>query len=319
MPKQVEALVNRARHGDADAFGELAEQFRPWLYGLCFRLVGDSVTAEDLVQETLLLGMRDLPKLREAARFRSWLTRVAVNVCRMHLRREMSRPQAEPLEDHQGATGPPCETDVRIGDLLAALSPRDRRLVALCYGEGLTHRELAEVFSLSTSAVKSRLHRSRERLRKEMLASMSEQERERVGAAEAGEWHLRTVLVVEPEEELRGALLAGLKEAGYKVLMLPTGEAALEAIERGKGQFLLLDKHCGEPHWTEALALVQLAAHSGKNVPVGVFVDPGTERDVFLAWQCGVDFCLTRPPDVAEVVEMVRRVAEARKSRDEHE
>lgn len=143
-----------------------------------------------------------------------------------------------------------------------------------------------------------------------MLAVMSEQEKKRVGATEAGEWRLRTVLLVEPEEKLRGDLLEGLRGAGYDVLMLSTGEAALEAIERGEGQFLLLDKHCGEPHWTEALALVQLAAHRGKDVPVGVFVDPESQRDVFLAWQCGADFCLTRPPAVPEVVEMVRRVAE---------
>ena len=137
---------------------------------------------------------------------------------------------------------------------------------------------------------------------------MSEGEKERLGAADDSEWKLRTILLVEPEEELGGALLAGLRQAGYEVKMLPTGEAALGAIDRGEGQFLLLDKHCGEPHWTEALALVQLAAHRGRNVPVGVFVDPESERDVFLAWQCGTDFCLTRPPDVADVVEMVRRV-----------
>ena len=142
---------------------------------------------------------------------------------------------------------------------------------------------------------------------------MSEQEKARVGAEGESEWRLRTVLLVEPEEQLRGVLLTALKGAGYDVLMLPTGEAALGAIERGEGQFLLLDKHCGEPHWTEALALVQLAAHRGKNVPVGVFVDPESQRDVFLAWQCGVDFCLTRPPDVAEVVDMVKRVDAARR------
>jgi RNA polymerase sigma-70 factor (ECF subfamily) len=319
MPKQVEALVRLARAGDTAAFGELSERFRPWLYGVCFRPVGASVAAEDLVQETLVLGMRDLPKLRDSTRFQSWLTRVAVNVCRMHLRRAMNRPEAVDIEDHHRVAPRQGETEDRIEDALANLSARDRRLIALCYGEGLTHRELAEVFSLSTSAVKSRLHRSRERLRKEMLAMMSEREKERAGAAEEGEWRLRTVLLVEPEEELRGALLEGLRGAGYDVVMLPTGEAALEAIDRGEGQFLLLDKHCGEPHWTEALALVQLAANSGKNVPVGVFVDPENKRDVLLAWQCGADFCLTRPPEVAEVVDMVRRVAEARQSQDEHE
>ncbi|MCJ7752085.1 MAG: hypothetical protein MUQ65_13480, partial [Armatimonadetes bacterium] len=126
--------------------------------------------------------------------------------------------------------------------------------------------------------------------------------------ADDSEWKLRTILLVEPDDELRGALLAGLRDAGYEVVMLPTGEAALEAIDRGEGHFLILDKHCVEPHWTEMLALVKLAEHSGKKVPVGVLVDPDSKRDVFLAWQCGVQFCLTRPPDIAEVVEMVRRV-----------
>jgi len=137
---------------------------------------------------------------------------------------------------------------------------------------------------------------------------MSDHEKASLGVPDGEPWMLKTVLLVEPEEGLRGALLAALKAAGYDVAMLPTGEAALEAIDRGEGQFLLLDKHCGEPHWTEALALVQLAAHRGRNVPVGVFVDPESERDVFLAWQCGAEFCLTRPPEIAEVVEMVRRV-----------
>jgi DNA-binding NarL/FixJ family response regulator len=216
---------------------------------------------------------------------------------------------------HQGAdakaTASPDEPPLHLGQAVAQLSRRERRLVGLFYVEGLSHRELADALSLSTSAVKSRLHRLRAKLRREMLNMMSDNEKASLGASEGEPWTLKTVLLVEPEEDLRGALLAALKAAGYDVLMLPTGEAALGAIERGEGQFLLLDKHCGEPHWTEALALVQLAARRGRNVPVGVFVDPERERDVFLAWQCGADFCLTRPPKVAEVVEMVTRVAKA--------
>lgn len=141
---------------------------------------------------------------------------------------------------------------------------------------------------------------------------MSEREKERLGAENEGDLRVRTVLLVEPEEGLRGALLTGLREAGYEVVMLPTGEAALEAIDRREGQFLILDKHCVEPHWTEVLALVQLGEWSRKNVPVGVLVDPDSKRDVLLAWQCGAEFCLTRPPDVGEVVEMVKRVGAAR-------
>jgi len=308
MPTHSDALVRLAVTGDKEAFGDLAERCRPWLYGICFRLVGDGATADDLVQETLVRALRDLTQLREESRFRHWLARVAVNVCRMHLRRVLGRPQEDALSEDQG----PCRQARRSSegpvDALLTLPASHRRLLALFYGEGLSHRELSEVLSLSASAVKSRLHRSRERLRKEMLAMMSEGERERLGVADDSEWKLRTILLVEPEEELRGALLAGLKEANYEVIMLPTGEAALEAIDRGEGQFLILDKQCVEPHWTEMLALVQLGAWSGKKVPVGVLVDPDSKRDVFLAWQCGAEFCLTRPPDIAEVVEMVRRV-----------
>jgi len=308
MPTHIDVLVSRAIAGDEEAFGELAERCRPWLYGICFRLVGDGAAADDLVQETLVRALRDLTQLREESRFRPWLARVAVNVCRMHLRRILGRPQEDVLSQDQGACRQVQRPSEGPVDALLTLPVSHRRILALFYGEGLSHRELSEVLSLSASAVKSRLHRSRERLRKEMLAMMSDGERERLGVADDSEWKLRTILLVEPEEELRGALLAGLRESGYEVKMLPTGEAALEAIDRREGQFLILDKHCVEPHWTEMLALVQLGAWSGKNVPVGVLVDPDSKRDVFLAWQCGVQFCLTRPPNVGEVVEMVRRV-----------
>jgi RNA polymerase sigma-70 factor (ECF subfamily) len=317
MQSQETTLVIRAAAGDRPAFDTLAQRCRPWLYGLCLRLVHDGTAAEDLVQEALVGAFRDLPQLRDPAAFRPWLSRIAVNVCRMHLRKLLGRPtELHPGSDSE-ATARQDEAPLHLGQALVQLSRRERRLVGLFYVEGLSHAELAEALSLSSGAVKSRLHRLRAKLRREMLKMMSDHERASLGASDAEPWTLKTVLLVEPEEELRGALLAALKAAGYDVLMLPTGEAALEAIERGEGQFLLLDKHCVEPHWTEALALVQLAAHSGKNVPVGVFVDPESKRDVFLAWQCAADFCLTRPPQAAEVVEMVKRVAEARSQQDD--
>ncbi len=304
-------LVVRAAAGDREAFDWLSELCRPWLYGLCLRVVQDRDVVDDLVQETLVRAFRDLPQLRDSGLFRAWLSRVALNVCRMHLRH--SHPELE-----QELVSPEALSDPKmighsllIGEALAQLGMEDRRLLVRFYLEGLNQAELADWLSLSASAVKSRLHRSRERLRKEMLGMMSEREKEQLGAENEGELRVRTVLLVEPEEVLRGALLAGLRGAGYEVVMLPTGEAALEAIDRREGQFLILDKHCGEPHWTEVLALVQLGKWSRKKIPVGVLVDPDNKRDVLLAWQCGAEFCLTRPPDVAEVVEMMKRVEAA--------
>jgi DNA-binding response OmpR family regulator len=141
-----------------------------------------------------------------------------------------------------------------------------------------------------------------------MLSMMTEDQKAHMGLAEEEDWTLRTILLVEPDDSLRGALLPALRAAGYQVVMFPTGEAALQAIAERQGQLLILDKHCGEPHWTEVLMLVQVDAWSRENVPVGVFVDAGNRRDLLLAWQGGAAFCLTRPFDSADVVDLTNRL-----------
>jgi len=308
-------LVERAVGGDAGAFEALAEGCRPWLFGLCFRLVGDRHTAEDLVQETLVQAMRGIGGLREAARFRAWLGRIAVNACRMHLRRALSAAShsaaPEYVEAPQQASP---ESPLGVDEALARLNPAQRRMLRLFYGLELSHAEVGEVLALSPAAVKSRLHRARERLRKEMLKMMSPEQKARLGVAEEAPWALRTILLVEPDESVRVSVRDGLTAAGYEVVELPTGEAALAAAEERKGQMLILDKHCGEPNWVEVLTLLQVDAWSRENVPAGVFIDredPPHQRDLLLAWQSGVVFCLSRPPSTEEVVRYVNETAKA--------
>jgi len=303
-------LVVRATRGDREAFDQVAERCRPWLLGLSIHLLRDYSAAQDAVQEALLLAWRDLPQLREPGRFRAWLSRIAVNACRMKLRGEV----AHAWELRAALEGTPVaavEGPDTEGEVLGRLGHDARRLVMLFYGQGLSHQEIAEALSLSTSAVKSRLHRARERLRREMLAMMSEEQRARLGVAGGDKWELRTVLLVEPEEPIRASLLQALRAAGYHVEMLPTGEAALEAIREHRGQMLILDKHCGEPHWTEVLLLLAVDSWARENVPVGVLVDREShDRDLLLAWQGGAQFCLTRPPAAEEVTHYAKQVAD---------
>jgi RNA polymerase sigma-70 factor (ECF subfamily) len=306
-------LVERAKQGDREAFGQLAEACRPWLYGLCYRLLGDGGAAEDLVQESFLRAFRDLGQLRSPERFRGWLTRIAVNACRMELRRLLARREQLLHVEQFDAPGPESgDSAFAVEEALAQLDRGSRRMIQLFYGDELSQAEIADLLALSTAAVKSRLHRAREKLRKEMLAMMSDQEKARLGVAEKAPWALRTILVVEPEELLRQSLCDALSAAGYEVVVLPTGEAALAAVRERRGQMLLLDKHCVEPHWVEVLTLIQVDAWGRENVPVGVFVDGGSEhqRDVLLAWQAGAFLCLTRPPAVEEVVRFVKQVEE---------
>lgn len=299
--KDERQLVLCAAHGNREAFGALAESCRPWLLARCYRQVRDPNTAEDLVQEALLLAFRDLAQLRDPDHFRSWLSQIAANVCHMHLRRVRARPQEMASEVVETAAAV-ADATVPFGleEALAALSPTNRKLIDLVYRSAFSLSEAAEVLALSPSAVKSRLHRAREQLRKEMLTMAASEET----------WKLRTVLLVEPDAGVQTSLREGLTAAGYEVLVLSTGEAAIAAVRDRRGQCLILDKHCLEPHWLEVMALVQTHPWGLKNVPICVVVDPDNERDVFAAWHAGAAVCLTRPPEADRVVGYVRHLRE---------
>jgi RNA polymerase sigma-70 factor (ECF subfamily) len=304
-------LVERAANGDRDAFDVLVQSSRPWIFGICLRLVHDSRTAEDLTQDALLQAFRNLAQLRQPDRFRSWLSRIAVNACRMHLRRLLSRPEeASGVEEALA----PVETDAPppfgVDDALTRIDPLSRRVLLLFYSDELSHDEIADALSLSAAAVKSRLHRAREQLRREMLKTMSEEEKAKLGVPEEKPWVLRTVLLVEPDAAIRQPLLEELQAAGHEVVTLPTGEAALEAVKQRRGQMLILDKECVEPNWVEVLTLLRVDAWSRENVPAAVLVDPDVERDLLLAWQAGAEVCLHKPPQVDRLVGYVNHIAQ---------
>ncbi len=74
-------LIDRARNGDSDAFGALAAASIDRLYAIAVRVVHDRDQAEDAVQSTLLKAWRDLPSLRDPARFDAWLHRLLIRAC----------------------------------------------------------------------------------------------------------------------------------------------------------------------------------------------------------------------------------------------
>lgn len=75
------SLVERARRGDRDAYEALAHGSARRLYLAAYRIVRDADQAEDAVQQTLVAMWRELPSLREPARFESWTYRLVVRFC----------------------------------------------------------------------------------------------------------------------------------------------------------------------------------------------------------------------------------------------
>jgi RNA polymerase sigma-70 factor (ECF subfamily) len=96
-----QALLQRARAGDEQAFRMLTDPYRRELQVHCYRMLGSLTDAEDTLQETLLAAWRGLPGFEGRSSFRSWLYRIATNQCRNARRAASRRVSPEPIPPFQ--------------------------------------------------------------------------------------------------------------------------------------------------------------------------------------------------------------------------
>jgi RNA polymerase sigma-70 factor (ECF subfamily) len=167
-----EALLERSRHGDRDAFAALVNRYQDELYTMALRLLDNPADAADVVQETFLRAYTRLPELRGAS-VRGWLYRVAVN-CSHDVQRRLVRRPAAPLEDASGkivdlpdpAVGPEANALQRerisaVRDALQTLPSAFRVAVVLRDVNDLTYEEISEALRVPVGTVRSRLNRGR--------------------------------------------------------------------------------------------------------------------------------------------------------------
>jgi RNA polymerase sigma-70 factor (ECF subfamily) len=174
-----ENLVELARTGDRDAFGELVRIHQHDVYTLAVRLVRDREMAADVTQDALVRAWRAMPKFRGDAKFTTWLHRITVNTAWTHrTRRNKSRtepiellpadPASETLDPIRAAESAAARP--RIEEALQTLSSSVRAVVVLKDVYDWTHAEIAEHLNITVTAAKVRLHRGRKDLRHKLRA-----------------------------------------------------------------------------------------------------------------------------------------------------
>ncbi len=161
-----DALVRLMReHGDA-------------LLRLCALRLGDAALAEDAAQETFLRAWRGLDTFRGDASEKTWLTAIAINVCRDFRRAAWFRHNdlSKPVTSLPEPSCPDDKADDTVLSAVTALPARLREVALLRYYQGLTVQETAKALRLSPSAVKKRQAAANARLREQLKGWWNEDE-----------------------------------------------------------------------------------------------------------------------------------------------
>lgn len=171
MDDSDEALMARIARGDEPAFRELARRHLPAAIGLARRITGNAADAEDVAQDAMLRVWTHAPRWQPLASFRSWLTRVVVNLCLDRKRRaawialDAAGEVADPAPD-AAARLETAETDRLVAAAIATLPERQRAAIVLSYREGLSNADAAAMLDTSVSALETLLVRAKQALRK---------------------------------------------------------------------------------------------------------------------------------------------------------
>jgi len=170
-------LVTAAKSGDVIAMNQLVKQWQKRIYNFSYKYFNDYDMAMEVTQKTFISMNKNLKSLKEEARFKSWIYRIAANYCHEEVRKQQKRwvfpfmkirsqHDTADIENSASATvreNPEQvygneELKVLLKRALATLPEGQRMVVIMKEYEGLKIREIAEIMEISDNTVKSRLY-----------------------------------------------------------------------------------------------------------------------------------------------------------------
>ena len=186
-----DALVKAAQQGDMAAFEELVARHRDKIYARAFSMVRKEEEALDLSQEAWIKAWQRLNQFEGESSFTTWMTRITINLCLDHLRRNQ-RFRVEPLPESQDDPEswerllPPVWTNPterleraelrhRIDEAMGKLTEAHRTVLVLHEFEGMEYKEIARTVGISIGTVMSRLFYARRKLAS-LLSGLNDKE-----------------------------------------------------------------------------------------------------------------------------------------------
>ncbi|MCG9895117.1 MAG: sigma-70 family RNA polymerase sigma factor [Fimbriimonadaceae bacterium] len=184
-----EALLSRAKGRDWEAFGRIVDAYQGRVLGYIRRMVRDEEEAQDLAQEVFIRAYQSLDRFDGRASLRTWIFRIAGNLCIDRSRRIKRRPQTVAPDPEIEADDLLNSLDERwrpdrllLDDELVAcidaavdsLSDKLKNVLYLHDHEGLAYEEIAQALDVPVGTVKSRLFLARAHLQKQVQAYLGQ-------------------------------------------------------------------------------------------------------------------------------------------------
>jgi len=164
-------LLDRFKEGDQDALEEIVSKYQKPIFFYILRTVWDEADAADLSQKTFVNAFRNIHRFDRRSNFKTWLYRIAINVCKNHFRDDPRRREVNiegmvfvdemnPLDRIISE-----EEGMRLSMALNKLPEKQRDTVTLKVYQGLKYREIAEITGCSEGTAKANFHFGVKKLR----------------------------------------------------------------------------------------------------------------------------------------------------------
>ena len=151
---------------DRGSFAAAIEACSEMMFRVAWSILRNRTDVQDALQDAALKAWEKRNTLRNEQFFRTWITRILINVCYDIQRKHRSVVPLEKIPVQLPASAP----DPGLAAALNALPEKFRLPLVLCYSEGMTYEEAAEVLRIPASTVRGRLRRGKDALRKELSA-----------------------------------------------------------------------------------------------------------------------------------------------------
>lgn len=179
-------LMGLVQAGDYSPAAVLFDRYSTRIYNFAYRFLRNSEAAEDATQEVFVKMMKHAHQFNGEAKLSTWLFSITANLCRDYLRKSDNKAKddeealltmAAPAEYSPAHVLETRETERRVRDALQKLTPEQREAILLSRYQGLSYAEIAQISGCSEGAVKTRVFRAMETLKKILTDPMDGDDR----------------------------------------------------------------------------------------------------------------------------------------------